>query len=103
MSRQSFNNIRLKAYYWEKQLLAGRDDPKALDAFSKYSAQLEAIKAEREEQQAAKAQRRAELEATRWKKNIRRPQRILPPATTLKDVYTQHLMSWKPSGDVSFS
>ena len=106
MNRATYNAIRLKAYYWEKQILRGRDDDVAVQKFKKYSDELETAKNTLEEEAQKKRAERQEKAAQKlleWRKNIRRK----PSATKGYDAWTlasieKSLGDWNPSLTVSF-
>lgn len=106
MDRAAYNNIRLKAYYWEKQILRGREDALAQERFIHYQEQLEAAKkvldAARAEKKAQKAAE-AEKKSLEWRKNVRRR----ASNSTGYDSHTlaaikRGLDDWKPSSEVAF-
>ena len=106
MDRITYNNIRLKAYYWEKQILRGRDDDLAVSRFQEYSEKLEAAKealaAQKEDARQARLAAK-EKEALAWRKNVKR--RSAPnkgyDSWTLKALETS-LKTWQPTLEVVF-
>ena len=46
-SNQQIASLKGKIYYWKRQITNGRSDDKAISSFNKYTAELEAAKAER--------------------------------------------------------
>ena len=50
--------VRIKMIYWRRQIQEGRTDEKALERFSRYQCEWEAIKEERKAARKAEADRR---------------------------------------------
>lgn len=106
MDRATYNTIRLKAYYWEKQILRGREDELAKSRFLQYSEQLENAKKELEAARALKRQEAAAAAARKaeeWRKNVRRR----PAKEKGYDSWTLKMMEkaqkeWNPSLEISF-
>ena len=106
MDRATYNNIRLKAYYWEKQILRGQEDTLAQERFIYYQEKLEVAKKVLEDARAAKkAEKKAadEKKTLEWRKNVRRR----TSSSTGYDTYTlaaiqRGLDDWKPSSEVAF-
>lgn len=106
MDRATYNNIRLKAYYWEKQVLRGRDDPTAVELFTHYTEQFEKAKEEMEKARTAKRLQKQEAAAEAqkvWRKNVRR--RITSSKgydTWTLNALNKSLTNWNPSTEVVF-
>lgn len=105
MDRATYNNIRLKAYYWEKQILRGREDQKAQKQFAHYSAQLDAAKeqlaAQKEKEKAEKAEE-AKRKALEWRKNVRRACGSKPYDAWTQNALSTSLSNWQPPTEVVF-
>ena len=106
MDRATYNAIRLKAFYWEKQLLRGREDAKAQQQYAFYSAELERARELLDAQKAEKLKLRqaeAAKKEEEWRRNVRRstgPYQAYD-SWTLKMI-EKSLAEWKPSLEVVF-
>jgi len=105
-AKATYNNLRLKAYYWEKQLRKGRTDEQAVAKFNNYTEQMEAAKAVVEaEKEEVRAKRQAALEerVELWRKNIRRNagKHKAYDTITQKQI-DKRIESWQPEEVVRF-
>ena len=106
MDKATYNNLRLKAYYWEKQILRGREDPLAQERYKHFTERLEearaALAAAAAERKAQKA-KELEKKALEWRKVIRRtPAKGMVFDTLTQIALDKSLEAWKPSLTIEF-
>lgn len=106
MDKTTYNNLRLKAYYWERQILRGREDALAQERYRHFTDRLEEARAAIAAAQAQKkAQKAEELErkALEWRKVVRRtPARGKVFDTLTQIALDKSLEGWKPTLEVQF-
>jgi len=106
MDKATYNNLRLKAYYWEKQIAKGRQDLLAQQKHAYFKEMLGKAKTALEAEKAkSKAEKKAEEErkALEWRKNVRRKTTAFKgyDSITLKQL-ERSLENWQPNPEVVF-